>query len=309
MKPWKKCISAIMYPHAVILSLLIPLSALALVLAFTAWEADGARSYAAFALSAYTLTALVLRSPRIVAFVKKVKRENALIVRLSENGQTRATVTLFTSLVWNIGYAIFQFSLGLYHKTAWYTSLAIYYTILAVMRASLLGHSRRYAPGERLRSELNRYRLCGVMLALTSVALTVIVGYMVAKDRTFVHHPITVIGMAAYTFTALSLSVVGCVRRRRDKSPLLLAKTAVSLAAALVSMLTLTTTMLTAFDNGDTPLSSKRMLGATGAGVFIALSVISVYILIDANKRLRTLTDRKVGKENSQDDKYPRRRR
>jgi hypothetical protein len=68
---------------------------------------------------------------------------------------------------------------------------------------------------------------------------------MIVLDVTIVHHQITTIAMAAYTFTALALAIVGIVKDRDKKSLVFMVSKAVSLVAALVSIITLENAMIT----------------------------------------------------------------
>jgi hypothetical protein len=65
------------------------------------------------------------------------------------------------------------------------------------------------------------------------------------------HHQITTITIAAYTFTSLTLSIINLVKYKKYNSPIYNTAKTISLIAACVSMITLTTTMLTTFDNSD----------------------------------------------------------
>ena len=75
-----------------------------------------------------------------------------------------------------------------------------------------------------------------------------IVFFMLYWNRTFSHHMITAIAMAAYTFTAFTVAIVNVIKYRKYNSPVFLASKVISFASACVSMLTLTSTLLTTFD-------------------------------------------------------------
>ena len=69
------------------------------------------------------------------------------------------------------------------------------------------------------------------------------------RNRTFHHHEITTIALAAYTFTSLTFAIINTVKYRKYHSPVYSASKAISLASACVSLLTLESTMLTTFGN------------------------------------------------------------
>lgn len=286
---WKKLGKALLFPHVAMLVLLVPVATAFLVYGMVFLGTEHPVSYVAYVLAAYTLTAVCFRIPKMIRFIKAFKDRNKYAVRLQSDARLRVNLSLYGSLLWNVAYAIFQLGLGFYHSTFWYYSMAGYYICLAVMRFFLVRHSRLYAPGEQMVAELKRYRFCGWVFLVMNLALTVIVIFMVYWNRTFVHHEITTITMAAYTFTAFTVAIVNLVKYRKYNSPVFSASKTISMAAACVSMLTLETTMLTTFGaEGD--LSMNRwMLAGTGAAVSLFIVIMAVYMIVVANKRLKAL--------------------
>ena len=284
---WKKLGRALLFPHTAVLLLLLPTAAAFLLFALTCMEDGSAAAIASYVLSAYTLTVCCARAPGLVRFFRRVKTENRYVRRWFEDARMRTNVTMYGSLLWNLAYAVMQLGLGVLHSTFWYGSLAGYYLCLGAMRFYLVRYTTRYTPGERMRAELIRCRVCGWVLLAMNLALAQIVFFMVRWDRTFTHHRITTIALAAYTFTAFTLAAVNAVRYRKYKSPVLSAGKAVSLAAALVSMLTLESTMLTAFDDGAMGTAGRKlMLGATGGAVSVFIIAMAIRMIAESTKKL-----------------------
>ena len=150
-----------------------------------------------------------------------------------------------------------------------------------------------------MRDELIKYRACGIVFLLMNLALALIVFFMVYWNRTFEHHMITAIAMAAYTFTAFTVAIVNVIKYKKYNSPVFSASKAISLAAALVSMLTLTSTMLTTFSDGtmDT-LSQKLMLGGVGLAVSVVVVAMAIGMIVRGTKKLKVLqSEVKNGKQ------------
>ena len=117
-----------------------------------------------------------------------------------------------------------------------------------------------------------------------------IVFFMVYWNKTFEHHEITTIAMAAYTFGSMTIAVINVVKYRKYNSPVYSASKAISLAAACVSMLTLESTMLNTFSDGTMTLTDSRfMLGATGAVICLFIVTMAVYMIIQSSKKLKML--------------------
>ena len=136
-----------------------------------------------------------------------------------------------------------------------------------------------------MQTELIKYRAFGIVFLLMNLALALIIFFMVYWNRTFEHHMITAITMAAYTFTALTTAIVNVVKYRRYNSPVFSASKAISFAAACVSMLALTSTMLTTFNDGTmNAFTQKMMLGSVGLAVSGVIVVMAIYMIVQSKK-------------------------
>lgn len=289
MIDWKKLFRSLLYPHIAIMIVLIPIATVFLIVSMVIIGSESIPAYISYVLAAYTLTIWCMRIPRIVAWIKHFKAENRYVRRWFEDTRLQVNVALYGSLLWNTAYALFQLGLGIYHASLWFYSMAAYYLFLAVMRFLLVRHSSRHRPGEQMRSELLRYRACGWIFLFMNLSLSVVVFFMVYLGRTFEHHEITTIAMAAYTFTAFTVALVNLIRYKKFNSPVFSASKAISLAAACVSMLTLSSTMLTTFGAGEDPMFQRLMLGLIGGGVSAFIITMAIYMIVRSTKKIHSL--------------------
>ena len=286
----KKLGKALLFPHIAIMIILVPIATVLLVGSMVFVGTESAIAYISYALAAYTLTVWCFKIPYLIKFFKTFKDENKYARRWQDDTRLRVNVSLYGSLAWNALYGILQLWLGFYHHTFWFYSLGAYYICLGVMRFFLVRHTRKYAPGERMQTELNKYRACGIVFLVMNLALALIIFFMVYWNRTFEHHMITAIAMAAYTFTALTTAIINVIKYRKYNSPVYSASKAISLAAALVSMLTLESTMLTTFGDGTmTATAQKWMLGATGGAISVLIVATAIYMIVIGTKKLKQL--------------------
>lgn len=283
----REFLKKLLFPHGACLFFLVLLSVTLLIYRFTNPDIPEAVEYVAYILSAYTLTALCCRLPTLVRFFQTLGQKNKYLTRYQNDARWRLTLSLYSSFSVNCTYALLQFGLGVYHTTIWYYSMAAYYLMLAVMRFYLLGYTKKHAPGENRKKEWCRYRFCGVILVGMNLTLAVIVFYITWQNRTFFHHMITTIAMAAYTFTAFTMAVVNLIRYRKYKSPVFSAAKVIGLVAAMVSMLTLETTMLTVFGKGETGDFNRVITGTTGAVVTLTVLVMAVYMIVKSTGELK----------------------
>ena len=296
---WKKIGKALLFPHIAIMIVLVPIATVLLVGSMVFIGTESPIAIVSYVIAAYTLTVWCFKIPYLINFFKTFKNENKYARRWQDDTRLRVNVSLYGSLAWNALYGIFQLWLGFYHHTFWFYSLGAYYICLGVMRFFLARHTTRYAPGERMQTELKKYRACGIVFLVMNLALALIIFFMVYWNRTFEHHMITTIAMAAYTFTALTTAIINVIKYRKYNSPVFSASKAISLAAALVSMLTLESTMLTTFGDGTmTVVAQKWMLGATGGAISVLIVATAIYMIVIGTKKLKQLkSEVKNGKQ------------
>ncbi len=290
---WKKLGKALLFPHIAIMILLVPIATVLLVGSMVFVGTESVIAYISYVLAAYTLTVWCFKLPTLISFLKTFKNENKYARRWQDDTRLRVNVSLYGSLAWNALYGIFQLWLGFYHHTFWFYSLGGYYICLSIMRFVLVKHTRKYAPGEKMQTELVKYRACGIVFLVMNLALALIIFFMVYWNRTFEHHMITAITMAAYTFTAFTMAIVNMVKYKKYNSPVFSASKAISFAAACVSMLTLTSTMLTTFNDGTMDaITQKIMLGSIGAAVSITVVAMAIYMIVHGTMKLKNITKR-----------------
>ena len=286
----KKLGKALLFPHIAIMILLVPIATALLVGSMVFIGTESPIAIVSYVIAAYTLTVWCFKIPYLIRFFKTFKEENKYARRWQEDTRLRVNVSLYGSLAWCALYGLFQLWLGFYHHTFWFYSLGAYYICLGLMRFLLARHSSKYAPGEKMQTELIKYRACGWVFLLMNLALTLIIFFMVYFNRTFRHHMITAIAMAAYTFTALTTAIINVIKYRRYNSPVFSASKIISLTAALVSMLTLESTMLTTFGDGTmTATDQKWMLGATGGAISVLIVATAIYMIVVGTKKLKEL--------------------
>lgn len=285
----KKIGKSLLFPHIVIMIIFLPIAIALLVYSMMFLSSETPIAIASYALSAYTLVIWCVRIPQLITAIKTLKKENKYIKTWVGDVRLRMNVSLYGSFIWNVAYAVFQLCLGLYHSSFWYYSMAAYYIFLAAMRFHLSRHTRKYETGEKLREEFVRYRNCGIVFLVMNLALSLLIFFMVYWNRTFIHHEITTIAMATYTFTTFILAIINLVKYRKYNSPVYSASKIISLVAACVSMLTLTSTMLTTFGEADGILFRKTMLGALGSVISLFTITIAIYMIIRANRSLKQL--------------------
>ena len=298
MKAPKMLIQKLLFPPLWLILLLVALSAPLLALVFLREMEAHPLAYAVYVLSFYTLTVLCLYCslvfPKQYKSLKTKLYESKLGNRLMTDAAFRTRVSLYLSLALNLLYAGMNAAYGAVSRSAWFAILSVYYAILAVMRFLLLRYVGHNEIGADMTGEWRRARACSLILILINLTLTGAILMLLYTNRGFTYPGVLIYVVAAYTFYMTTTAIMNMVKYRQYNSPVLMSAKAVALAAALVSMLSLESAMLTAF-GADTPPETKRaLIAATGAGISVIVLGISLHMIVKSVKEIKKYTAEKT---------------
>lgn len=291
MTGWKKLVKKILCPPLWLTCVLIVLSAVSLTAVFLKGLEDAPAAGVVYALSFYTLCTItvfcVKTLPRYCRIVRRKVYENKYGGRYMTDAAFRIHVSLYLSFAVNILYAATNLFSGIWYGSFWFVFLALYYTTLAVMRFLLLRFVNRFGIGKDIVRELRRSRLCGIILININLVLSGTVLMMISQNRGYEYNGMLIYVMAMYTFYVAIHTAVDVVKFRRYNSPIMSTAKAISLAAALVSMLSLETAMLSQFGTESPPEFRGIMIASTGAGVSVVVLAMSVYMIVRAGVEIK----------------------
>lgn len=293
MEHVKRILKQILFPRLAVVVISVPVAAALLIHTFLFEEETSPVAYLSYVLSAYSLAIVCARMTRIPKEdMKAALHRNPYVHRYLTDIPFKAHVSLYLSLGINLFFVAMKLFYGVYYRSVWFGTLAVYYIMLAVMRFLLLRHVKRNAIGKELLLELRQYRLCGVILLLMNIALSGVVILVVRKNESFNYTGYLIYVVAMYAFYNMISAIRDVVKYRKYNSPVMSASKAIKLATALVSMLSLETAMLMQFDTGENPPAFRRMMtAATGGCVCVIVLVMAVFMIVWSTKRLKKLSD------------------
>lgn len=291
----KKLILKLLFPPPYVPIITTPTSIICLVLVFTRGLDSHPAAIPAYALSFYTLCVLsaffVIKAPKMFKNAKNKVYNTKYGNRYMTDIEFKTQVTLYLSLIINLANVILNVIYGLVYDTNWFFVLSFYYAILTVMRFSLALYTRKYSLGENMLGEWKRARGCGAVLTLINLSLTGVVLMMMYQDKGFTYAGILIYVMAAYSFYHITVAIIDLIRYRKYKSPIMDSIKAVKLAAALVSMLSLETAMLTAFGTDMTINEKRVMIAATGGGISFIVIGLSSYMIVNSTHQINNMKE------------------
>lgn len=293
----KKVCKKLLYPPKWVIIILTVLSAAGLCAVFVKGWDTHPLAYVIYVVSFYTVSILTLVCIKVVPgcyrCIKGFIYSNKYGNRYMTDAAFKTNVSLHMSFAINILYAATNLFGGIFYSSVWSITLAAYYAILAVMRFLLIRFSSRVGMGKDRVGALKRSRLCGIILMTVNLALSGVVALVVAHNEGFRYNGILIYVMAMYTFFITTTAVINIFKYRKYNSPIMSTAKNINLAAALVSMLSLETAMLSEFgEENATPHFNQIMVGATGACVCALVLAISVLTIVRANRELKSRTQK-----------------
>lgn len=291
MKRFKQIWNRLLFPGVAVVLVSVPVAAALLADTFLREEENGILAYVSYVVSAYSMTIVCAYSAKVPKEdIRALLHRNPYIHRYLTDIPFKTHVSLYLSLGINLLFVVMKLFYGVYYRSVWFGTLAVYYIMLSVMRFLLLRHVNRNRIGTDVFSEWKRYRLCGVILMLMNIALSGVVILVVQKNEGFHYAGYLIYVVAMYAFYNIITAVRDVVKCRRYQSPVMSAAKAIKLAAALVSMLSLETAMLMQFNNrADPEVFRQVMSGATGGCVCAVVLGMAVFMIVKATRQLREL--------------------
>lgn len=180
----------------------------------------------------------------------------------------------YTRLAFNIAYALGNCMIGFLSHSWWFITVGAYYAVLAITRFSVL-QVKRKADGHS-DAELFARRITGILLVVLSFCIVGVNILSAVKDRGTAFHKIIMITIATYTFTKITMAIIGMAKAKRSASSALKTLRNIALADACVSIYTMQRSMLVSFSGMDAA-------GVLWLNVFTGTIVWMVVLLLGIN--------------------------
>lgn len=290
-----------------IVAWLLGIGAAAASIAVVVLGAEGGWVYAVYlaaaVLLAYAIYALVRFVPRATAAVSSFVKKYPLLGKWMGTYEARTLLFAACSFVINAGYVVLNIVMAALMSSIWYAALAAYYFALGALRYAVLFGTRKAkknAQTERglAAEKLRIYRNCGIALLIIEGVFMFAVAQFVlsgggsiaelAAQNMRTYTMITMISSAAFTFYKMTLSIVNLVKVHKMTDPELWALRNINLAAALVSLLALQTTM-TLFLSQPLTREMSVFNGIVGLVVVLIVAGLGIVMIIRANKKKKLL--------------------
>lgn len=237
-------------------------------------EAKGLMEQAKDKISQHFLVQQLLNVPFINKYVKDYK--------------FRSNIALQIGFVTNVLFVITKIVFGVYYDSAWFTTIAVYYAILATMRFFLIHYVWKSEANEDVETNgWRNYRLCGIVLLSINLALSAIIILAISENNSFQYPGILIYIIAGYDLYAVVISVIDLIKYRQYGDPIVSATKVINFTVTLISILSLETAMIAEFGSEDDIMFKQIMLSLSGFVISVIVTGISVYMIVHATKMLK----------------------
>ena len=201
----------------------------------------------------------------------------------------------YISLLANFVYAIGNCIIGFLTHSWWFITVGAYYVVLTVTRYSVLQVKRKAKGNYDI--ELFARRITGILLVILSFCIVGVNVLSAVKDRGSDFHEIIMITIATYTFSKITIAIIGMVKAKTSASPVEKTLRNISLADACVSIYTMQRSMLVSFP-GMKATGILLLNIFTGTAVWIVVLLLGINLIggkyIDMAKSKIVKTNEKI---------------
>ena len=150
-------------------------------------------------------------------------------------------------------FALYNGALGIVYQSWWHGLICVYYLLLGIIRAILIGTRRKNQKTIRMITYL--------LLLVMDVSLIGPIYVMVSGKLSYTHGLIPAIAMAAYTTYRITISIIHFRKSRKNDNPLLFELRMINMTDALVAVLSLQNALIIA--NGGMDEGMRTLIGSS----------------------------------------------
>ena len=222
---------------------------------------------------------------RIIRFIKM---SDTLSLMLDNYGY-RTIVFTFFSFAATVIFVIYNIALAFIFHVGWYGALAGYYTFLSILSAHNLIRFKdsKYSQSSLIIS-LKTYRNDGILLCIAIAFIEVIIILVVSQGKSFstTNMTMAIYVTALYAFIKMAISIANFVKARKQHDYIIRAIKNTNLAAALVSIFALQTSMLKQYAPEDAVRYVTIWNSATGGVVCAIILAMGIFMIVIGQKEL-----------------------
>ncbi len=246
---------------------------------------DGFISYPLYVIMFYFIICISIKTYLIIKKIY-IKLFNTKYLSIYKKDLIlKYKISLYSSTIINIIYAIFKILTGIIYKSNWLISFGIYYILLSILRVSIVKEERNKSKNKI--SENKKYMFVGELILFFNLILSIIIAIAIKEKIIITYSMWIVIAIAAYTFYILTTNIINIFRYKKLNSPIISASKIINFIISLVSLLSLEIVMLSTFGSNESIRMKSTFISLTGIGVCLIITSISIYMIVKSRKIIK----------------------
>ncbi len=283
----KKILKSIFFPNKIIGFVVFNLSFGLLIYIFAFHLEDTPLAYLSYLLSTYSLIIFCILFYKICKFSNEFIKNSKPYKLYKEKELLITKIILGFTTLFHFLYGLFKLGTGLYYKSWWFITLAVYYLILCLMKLSIVKDIKNEA-GKNLLKEYKKLKSTGIILLFLNLILSGMIILIIRENQEITYAGFIIYIVAMYDFYLIISAIVNVIKYRKKDSPLLASSKCINLTVAMISMISLEVAMVSQFGDG----SGEFKIIMTSLMGFVASlinTLMSIYMIISSNKKLKSL--------------------
>lgn len=283
----KELVKRIFLPNKILGFILFNISFGLLIYVFVCHLEETLVAYISYILSAYALTIFCIWLYKVCQFSNNYIKENSKIYKIyKENNKIITKISMILSSSLNLIYGVFKLILGLYYRSAWLITFAVYYLLLCFMKSSLVMNVEKDNFGKNIKKEYKKLKHTGVILLFLNIILVGMVILIICQNQTIIYPGYLIFIVAMYDFYLIINAFINLFKYRKQNSPILIASKCINLTVAMISMVSLEVAMVSHFGNND--VSYKQLMtGIMSFAICFINSFMSIYMIVKSSKKIK----------------------
>lgn len=275
---WKK----IFFPHPVLLTLSVLLSAAGLMWVFRNAMTEHPLAYGIYCFSAWMITALSLRLPRIFGAMGRGLHRNRVTNRILTDETLLFAANLYVDQTVNLLYGATKIAGGIRYASVWLITDGAYNIIQGGIQLYQIIQRKKNLD---LLRQWKSYRLSGVLILLMHLSMTGVVYQMIRDGHAGEYPGYMIFVTALFAFYKLIHSFVSVAKDRKHAAPIDSAVRMLKLSQAFFAIFSLQLALFQEFGEGFE--AQYLMNTLTGGAVCILVVSMGVYMIRRANRDMK----------------------
>lgn len=281
----KKLLNKIFKPNKVFGILLCIFSVVLLVYVFANHLDYTPIAYVTYTLSFYALIVFSIWFYKACEFSNNFVKENSRLYKFyQKNIKTITTYTLIFSSIFNLLYGVLKLGFGVFYKSEWFITFAVYYLLLCFMKFHLF---RNFKDNNNLITGYKSLKNTGIVLFLLNFVLTGMIILIISQNQVITYPGYLIFIVAMYDFYLIITAFINVFKYRKEKNPILIATKCISLTVAMISMVSLEVAMIYQFGTNETTFKII-MTGSMGFAVCLINSIMAIFMIVKAKQNLKS---------------------